>query len=127
VLDDRDAGPEQGRVRRATAAGWCSVGPKSTYRAVVNSRTFPHVQDQGAWSVVCFVVRPGFRRRGLMHQLLEGAVGHAHAMGAAALEGYPVAPGGGRIDQTCGYGGTVQLFEAHSFRRVRRTRRPARR
>ena len=46
-------------------AGWCSVAPKSTYRALVNSRTIPHVQDEGAWSVVCFVVRPGYRRRGL--------------------------------------------------------------
>jgi hypothetical protein len=39
-------------------AGWCSVAPKSTCRALVNSRTIPHVQDEGAWSVVCFVVRP---------------------------------------------------------------------
>ena len=102
-------------------AGWCSVAPKSTYRALVNSRTIPHVQDEDAWSVVCFVVRPGFRRRGLMHQLLDGAVGHAHAMGATAVEGYPVDPGSERIDQTSGYVGTVQLFEAHSFRRVRQT------
>ncbi len=99
-------------------AGWCSVAPKSTYRALVNSRTIPHVADEGAWSVVCFVVRPGFRRRGLMHRLLDGAVEHADAMGAAAVEGYPVDPGGGRIDQTSGYVGTVQLFEAHGFERV---------
>ena len=102
-------------------AGWCSVAPKSTYRALVNSRTIPHVQDEGAWSVVCFVVRPGFRRRGLMHQLLEGAVGHAHAMGATVLEGYPVDPGSERVDQTGGYVGTVPLFEAHGFSRVCQT------
>jgi len=102
-------------------AGWCSVASKSTYRALVNSRTIPHVQDEGAWSVVCFVVRPGFRRRGLMHQLLDGAVRHAHAMGATALEGYPVEAGGERVDQTSGYVGTVQLFEAHRFSRVRQT------
>ena len=60
-------------------------------------------------------VRPGFRRRGLMHQLLDGAVRHAHARGAAALEGYPVDPGSERTDQTSGYVGTVQLFEAHGF------------
>ena len=71
--------------------------------------------------MVCFVVRPGFRRRGLMHQLLEGAVEHAYAMGATALEGYPVDPGSKRIDQTSGYVGTVQLFEAHEFKRVRQT------
>ena len=68
-----------------TTAGWCSVAPKSSYRGLVNSRTIPHVQDEGAWSVICFVVRPGFRRRGLMHELLEGAVRHAQANGAAVL------------------------------------------
>jgi GNAT superfamily N-acetyltransferase len=102
-------------------AGWCSVAPKSTYRALVNSRTIPHVGDDGAWSVVCFVVRPGFRHRGLMHNLLEGAVDHAHAMGATVLEGYPVDSGGEHIDQTSGYVGTVKFFEAHAFRRVRQT------
>jgi GNAT superfamily N-acetyltransferase len=102
-------------------AGWCSVAPKSTYRALVNSRTIPHIQDEAAWSVVCFVVRPGFRRRGLMHELLEGAVGHAHAMGATALEGYPVDPDSERVDQTSGYVGTVPLFEAHGFSRVCQT------
>jgi GNAT superfamily N-acetyltransferase len=84
-------------------AGWCSVAPKSTYRALVNSRTIPHVQDEGAWSLVCFVVRPRFRHRGLMHELLEGAVGHTRAMGATVLEGYPVDNDGERVDQTSGY------------------------
>lgn len=102
-------------------AGWCSVAPKSSYQALVNSRTIPHVQDEDAWSVVCFVVRPGFRRRGLMHELLDGAVGHAQAMGAAVLEGYPVDPEGERIEQTAGYVGTVPLFEAHGFSRVCQT------
>jgi len=39
-----------------------------------------------------------------MHQLLDGAAGHAQAMGATMLEGYPVDPGGQRINQTSGYG-----------------------
>jgi hypothetical protein len=98
-------------------AGWCSVTPKSTYRALVNSRTIPHVQDEAAWSVVCFVARPGFRRRG-MHQLLDGAIEHADAIGATVLEGYPVDPGGQHIDQTSGYVGTLPA--------LRGTRIPAR-
>ena len=119
ALCDMDPGPGVLAYVDGEVAGLCSVAPKSTYRALVNSRTIPHVQDEAAWSVVCFVVRPGFRRRGLMHQLLDGAVGHADTMGATVLEGYPVDPGGQRIDQTSGYVGTVQLFEAHGFRRVR--------
>ena len=100
----REPGPGVLAYVDGEVAGWCSVAPKSTYRALVNSQTIPHVQDEAAWSVVCFVVRPRFRRRGLMHQLLDGAAGHAQAMGATMLEGYPVDPGGQRINQTSGYG-----------------------
>jgi hypothetical protein len=56
-----------------------------------------------------------------MHQLLEGAAGHAHAMGATVLESYPVDPDSERVDQTSGYVGTVPLFEAHGFSRVCQT------
>jgi GNAT superfamily N-acetyltransferase len=103
-------------------AGWCSIAPKATYRALVNSRTIPHVDDADAWSAVCFVVRPGFRRRGLMHELLDGAVEHARASGPIVIEGYPVEPQGDRVDQTSGYVGTVRLFETHGFERVLRTK-----
>lgn len=40
------------------------------------------------------------------------------ATGALVVEGYPVDPDGGRVDQTSGYVGTVRLFEAHGFVRV---------
>ena len=103
-------------------AGWCSIAPKSTYRALVNSRTIPHVDDEDAWSAVCFVVRTGFRRRGLMHDLLDGAVGHARANGATVIEGYPAEPEGERIDQTAAYVGTTRLFEEHGFERVQLTK-----
>jgi GNAT superfamily N-acetyltransferase len=118
ALCESEPGPGVLAYVEGEVAGWCSVAPKSSYRALVNSRTIPHVEDDGVWSVICFVVRVGFRRRGLMHRLLDGAVDHAQAMGAPALEGYPVEPGEGRVDQTSGYVGTVGLFEAHGFRRI---------
>ena len=71
-------------------AGWCSVAPRSSYRRLMGSRTIPFVDERDAWSIVCFVVRPAFRRQGLMHELLEGAVAHAAEHGAEVVEGYPV-------------------------------------
>ena len=103
-------------------AGWCSIAPKSGYRALVNSRTIPRIDDADAWSAVCFVVRPKFRRRGLMHELLDGAIEHTRAMGGVVIEGYPVDPEGGQIDVISGYVGTVGLFEAHGFKRVQPTK-----
>ena len=99
-------------------AGWCSVAPRSTYRRLMHSRTIPFVDDRDAWSAACFVVRAGFRRRGLMHVLLQGAVDHAARHGAEVIEGYPVETGGTRVDVVSGYVGTVELFEAAGFRRV---------
>jgi GNAT superfamily N-acetyltransferase len=97
-------------------AGWCSVAPRSTYRRLMHSRTIPFVDEREAWSVVCFVVRPRFRRQGLMHELLEGAVAHARASGAEVVEGYPIDVGAGdRVDVISGYVGTSRLFEAAGF------------
>ncbi|MFF2486077.1 GNAT family N-acetyltransferase [Microbacterium sp. NPDC058062] len=102
-------------------AGWCSVAPKSTYRRLMNSRTIPHLdEEREPWSIVCFVVRGGFRKRGLMHDLLAGAIEHARTGGATIVEGYPVDTGE-RVDQISGYVGTVHLFEAHGFVRIQAT------
>lgn len=99
-------------------AGWCSVAPKSTYRRLLNSRTIPHLdEERDPWSIVCFVVRAGFRGRGVMHDLLDGAVDHARAGGATVVEGYPVDTAGERVDAISGYVGTVDLFEKHGFTR----------
>lgn len=102
-------------------AGWCSVAPRSTYRRLMNSRTIPFVDDLDPWSVVCFVVRAGFRRQGLMHHLLDGAVQHARDSGAEVVEGYPADADTGRIDVISGYVGTTRLFEAHGFTRAVQT------
>ena len=115
----REPGPGVLVYVDGTVAGWCSVAPKSTYRRLMRSRTIPHLdEDADPWSIVCFVVRGGFRKRGLMHDLLDGAVEHARASGAELVEGYPVDTGGVRVDVISGYVGSVQLFEAHGFTRA---------
>jgi GNAT superfamily N-acetyltransferase len=109
----QDPGPGVLAYVDGEAAGWCSVAPRSTYRRLMHSRTIPFVDERDAWSIVCFVVRPAFRRRGLMHELLEGAVAHASASGAEVVEGYPVVvDGGDRVDIISSYVGTSRLTQA---------------
>ncbi|GAA1956911.1 GNAT family N-acetyltransferase [Microbacterium aquimaris] len=102
------------------AAGWCSVAPRSTYRRLMNSRTIPFVDDADPWSVVCFVVRPGFRGHGLMHHLLAGAIAHVDRGGGGVMEGYP-GESGARMDRVSAYIGTTALFERAGFERVTET------
>lgn len=101
-----------------TVAGWCSVAPRGSYRRLTRSRTLPWLDGPEPWSIVCFVVRPGYRGRGLMHDLLAGAVAHAAAHGALVVEGYPVEKGETKVDGISGYVGTVELFERAGFHRA---------
>jgi len=99
-------------------AGWCSIAPRGSYRRLLNSRTIPILDDLNAWIAVCFVVRAGYRKHGLMHHLLAGAVEHADRHGAEVVEGYPVDTGSGHVDVISGYVGTVDLFERAGFERA---------
>jgi GNAT superfamily N-acetyltransferase len=98
--------------------GWCGFGPRSRMERLVRSRTIPAVDDVAVWSIVCFNVRVGYRRRGVARALLDGAVAYAREHGAPAVEAYPIDPGGRRADTAFGYVGFLGMFEAAGFRQV---------
>ncbi len=104
------------------AAGWCSIAPRASYRRLLNSRTIPIIDDRDAWVAVCFVVRAGYRKHGLMYALLDGAVQHAVEHGAEVVEGYPVETADGQVDVISGYVGTVAVFERAGFERAAPTK-----
>ena len=121
----REPGPGVLAYVDGEVAGWCSIAPRSSYRRLMNSRTIPFLDGPVAaadvWVAVCFVIRPKFRRQGLMNVLLEGAVEHARAHGASMIEGYPIesadpqGQGPGKVDIISGYVGTTRLFERAGF------------
>jgi GNAT superfamily N-acetyltransferase len=104
-----------------TPIGWCGVAPRSRLERLKRSRTIPTADDSPVWSVICFLVRSGFRRRGVTRALLDGAIGYARSWGAPILEGYPVDTRGGRINPSAAYVGTTTLFESAGFRRIQQT------
>jgi GNAT superfamily N-acetyltransferase len=102
-------------------AGWCGFGPRATLERLVRSRTIPVVDDLEVWSVVCFKVRVGYRRRGVATALLAGAIEYARSMAAPAIEAYPIDPDGHRLDVGFSYVGFTSMFEAAGFHRVLET------
>ncbi len=100
------------------AVGWCGFGPRPSLERLVRSRTILAVDDLPVWSIVCFLVRPGYRRRGVAAALLDGVVALARRSGAPGVEAYPIDPEGGRVDVTFGYVGVTSMFERAGFRRV---------
>jgi GNAT superfamily N-acetyltransferase len=104
--------------------GWCGFGPRNEMERLVRSRTIPVVDDavvsnrRPVWAIVCFIVRTGYRRRGVARALLHGAIECARPYGAPAPEAYPVDPGTKRISTSFAYVGTLPMFEREGFHRV---------
>lgn len=57
----------------------------------------------------------GYRKQGISHQLVAGAVAYARGKGAPIVESYPVDNRGEKVDLTMAYVGTKALFEKAGF------------
>ena len=99
-------------------AGWIGLGPRGSMERLVRSRTIPAVDAAPVWSIVCFKVRVGHRRKGVARALLDAAIDHARAQGAPALEAYPIDADGARLDVAFSYVGFTSMFEAAGFERI---------
>jgi len=117
-LTGKDPPPAMLAYLDGVPVGWLGFGPRPALHRLSHSRTIPTVDDRPVWSIVCFLIRTGYRRRGVARALLDGVVAFAKESRAPGLEAYPVDPEGGRVDTSFGYVGFTPMFEAAGFRRV---------
>jgi len=70
--------------------GWMKVAPREAMTKLTSLpvyRTLPF--EEGTWSIGCFLVREGARRRGVARALVSAAETHVLAWGGRVLEGHP--------------------------------------
>jgi catechol 2,3-dioxygenase-like lactoylglutathione lyase family enzyme len=94
--------------------------PREEYRRIGRSRKLRPIDDQPAWVVPCFFVRPDHRRSGVAEALLHALVDHADARGADLVEGYPIDTAGAKKPSADLYTGTLRMFEFAGFTEVAR-------
>lgn len=102
--------------------GWCAVDRRSEHLRLGQTPWKGRSEDKDddtVWAVTCFVVRVGFRGRGITYHLATAAVDFARERGARALEGYPMEPDPGKV-VTWGeiHVGHRRVFEAAGFAEV---------
>jgi GNAT superfamily N-acetyltransferase len=94
--------------------GWISIAPREELTPILRSPQYrPRDEDEGVWSIVCITIDKPARQRGVAGALVDGAVTHAFARGASAVEAYP------HVSDRGDYMGSVPLYEAAGFERVR--------
>jgi GNAT superfamily N-acetyltransferase len=117
-LCSRNPGPGLVAYLDGVPAGWCGVGPRSEFHRLTHSRTIQQLDDVAVWSVVCLVVSPGLRGKGIAAAMLDHAVDFARDNGATVLEGYPIDSAGGRVNGAFAFPGSTNLFERAGFTRM---------
>jgi GNAT superfamily N-acetyltransferase len=112
-------GYENGR-----AIGWVSLGPRGDYARLDRSRVMKAVDDKPVWSIICFVVDPKERYRGVAEAMLKGAMAWARKQRVKLLEAYPCDKQGNASDDSMWFG-AKSMFDRAGFVEVAR-RKPTR-
>jgi GNAT superfamily N-acetyltransferase len=74
------------------AVGWCQLTPRASLPHLERSWLLKPVDDTPVWSISCFYVRRGYRRKGVTSALIAAAIKEAKRAKAPALEAYPIDP-----------------------------------
>lgn len=84
-------GPPPGLLAFADdlAVGWCQVTPRDALSWLDRLWRLGRVDDLPVWSLSCFYIRIGYRRKGVSKALLSAALAAARRGRAPALEAYP--------------------------------------
>jgi GNAT superfamily N-acetyltransferase len=118
ALPERPHAPGLLACRGEQPVGWVSVGPRSDYQRIAQSRALPPLDDVPVWVIPCLYVHPAHRGQGVAVALLRAAVAYAAEHGAPAVEGYPRDPSA-PVAPVAAFYGTVTLFRRVGFTLVR--------
>jgi GNAT superfamily N-acetyltransferase len=72
------------------AVGWCQLTPRDALPWLDRGWRLKRVDAVAVWSLSCFYVRIGYRRKGVTEALIKAALKAAKHAKAPALEAYPL-------------------------------------
>jgi GNAT superfamily N-acetyltransferase len=99
------------------AVGWCQLTPRDDLPWLDRAWRLERVDELPVWSLSCFYIRIGYRRKGVTSALIAEALKVARRAKAPALEVYPL-----DADKTPSASGTgyASTFERAGFKTVAR-------
>jgi GNAT superfamily N-acetyltransferase len=123
-LVDRGVVPGLIGYENGRPIGWVSLGPRADYAKLKRSPVMKPVDERPVWSIICFVVDPKARHRGVAEAMLKGAVTWARKQGVTLLEAYPCDKPAKAADDSMWFG-AKRMFDRAGFVEVAR-RKPTR-
>jgi GNAT superfamily N-acetyltransferase len=92
--------------------GWCNVNRRRNFQRLASHYPIKDPEDPGFASIVCFLVHPDYRRKGITRSLLLTAIDNARKEGFCCMEAYP-ARSTSSIEKN--YHGYLSLYQETGF------------
>ena len=114
-----NAGPPPGLIAfdGELPVGWCQITPRNAVPHLDEIRRLRRVDELLVWSISCFFIRIGYRKRGITTALIQAAVEFARATGAPAIEAYPLDT---KLTPSSSWTGYASTFLRAGFQEVAR-------
>lgn len=112
-------GPPPGLLAFAddTAVGWCQLTPRDELPWLDATWRLERIDDVPVWSISCFYVRKGYRKKGVATALITAALEAAKRNGVPAVEAYPIDT---TLTPSTSHTGYASTFERAGFTTVAR-------
>ena len=99
------------------AVGWCQLTPRDALPWLDQAWRLKRVDEVPVWSISCFYIRNGYRRKGVTMALITAALETAQKAGASAVEAYPL---DASLTPSASHTGYASTFERAGFVTVAR-------
>ena len=93
--------------------GWCNVNSKDLYEKIPIDIAFKDTPKGTIASVVCFLIAPNYRKKGVARKLLTYAANMLKEKGFDWIEAYPRK--GEDLSDAHSYHGPISLFSSEGF------------
>lgn len=95
--------------------GWCNANDRNSFQSLGKYYKLTAELDKKICAVVCFLIHPEYRRKGIALQLLHKVIDDYSARGYDYLEAYP---GKGSLSDENHYKGPMRLYEEFNFQKI---------
>ncbi len=96
--------------------GWCNVNSQENYQRLMKIYKLDNNPDDKAASIVCFLISPEYRKKGIATKMLEQIIKDYTKKNFTYLEAYP---GKGDLSNEKNYKGPMSLYMRFGFEIVK--------
>jgi ribosomal protein S18 acetylase RimI-like enzyme len=96
--------------------GWCNASPRTAFGLLDRTPEFASDDPASTGAIVCYVIAPQYRGRGLARRLLDGACDMLRERGLRWVDAYPPRSQRGEAGS---YHGRMSMYVAAGFEHVR--------